>query len=40
MSAKILKGLDSIALALTDTGHVWTESERKAYEAMVRMLKR
>lgn len=38
MSVFLLQGLDSMALALAEAGHVWTNAERHAYESLVREL--
>lgn len=35
MSIFLLQGLDSMALALAEAGHVWTNAERHAYESLV-----
>lgn len=41
MKDSILQGLDSMALALADAGHVWSAEERASYESLVaRLLKR
>jgi hypothetical protein len=41
MKDSILRGLDSMALALAEAGHVWSTEERAAYESLVaRLLKR
>ncbi len=31
----VREALDLLALALTDTGHVWTDGERSAYERAI-----
>jgi hypothetical protein len=36
--ASVREALDTLALALTDHGHVWTDRERSAYERAVRIL--
>jgi hypothetical protein len=36
---EILYALDTLALALTDTGHTWTNEERQNYESAVHFLK-
>lgn len=38
MKASLLRGLDSLALALANTGHIWTREERQSYERIVRIL--
>ena len=38
MKAQILKALDMIAIALTNTGHNWTKEERAAYNEATRFL--
>ena len=35
-----LKALDKLGLALTNPGHIWSDSEREAYESAVRELSR
>lgn len=36
--AFVLRTIDVLALALSNTGHQWTECERSAYEASVNLL--
>ncbi len=40
MKASLLRGFDSMAIALADAGHVWTKEERRSYEKIVRLLKK
>lgn len=36
---KVLKALDTLALALADHGHTWTNEQRRAYEQAVAAIK-
>ena len=36
--AVVLAALDTLALALADEGHTWTNRQRRAYERAVRTL--
>ena len=36
--AFVLRTIDTLALALSDAGHQWTERERSSYEATVNLL--